>query len=99
MLFLGAVTIEREPILVRSAVSARLDPQQKLAVQELFPTFIEQYGIDAITKGITHARTDEDVFKAVRIEVPNADAPRPVSFESQPIGCFHKRSVALVLEK
>jgi len=73
-----SVAVEGEPDLIRDAVGARLDAEQKFARKEMPPAFVQEYGVDPVAMREVHARGDEDVVPAVGVEVVHARSPGPV---------------------
>src|SRR5213078_795930 len=65
---LRSVAVEGEPDLIRDAVGAWLDTEQKFAGKEMSPAFVQEYGVDPVAMREVHARGDEDVVPAVGVE-------------------------------
>src|SRR2546423_552147 len=91
--------IELEPWRVRPAAAARLDAERELRVDELAAAVVQQQRVDAVAMRIIHARGDEDVIPAVRIDVADARSPWPVSFRAGAIGDLLEPAAAGVMEQ
>ena len=92
-----AGTIEREEFLFNPVALARLHAQHKLAVHEPLPSLVQQQGVDGVSQRIAHACGHKDVFVTVRVEIRNADAPRPIRLRADLGGDLDELALTLVL--
>src|SRR6266508_7018274 len=54
VLFVRSVAVECEPGLFCPSIPPLFDSKQELAVEKLFPTYVQKHGIDGVAKRVTH---------------------------------------------
>ena len=90
-------TVDFEPRRVQ--LFPWLDPQHEFGIHEFLSALIQQHRIDAVAIGIAHACGHEHVFPAVCIEVARARSPRPIGFQTQPVGDLFEFPISEVVVK
>src|SRR5213078_4959747 len=88
-----------EPDLIRDAVGAWLDTEQKFAGKEMSPAFVQEYGVDPVAMREVHPGGDEDVVPAVGVEVVHARSPGPVRFHPDRVGDLLEAAASAVMEE
>src|SRR5437762_9002385 len=90
-------TVEGEPFPSQPAVPARLNAEQEFTVEEAFSPFVQQDRVNRVAEWVPHAGGDKNILITVRIEVADADSPRPIGFHTQHVRDLDKDAVAFVL--
>src|SRR3989442_5640004 len=96
MVLVCAVAIEGELDFFNPVVFGRLSSQNKFSVHKSPAAVVQEERINCVAKWISHPGGHEYIFVTVRVEVGNADAPRPEGLRADFVRHFGELAMARV---